>query len=643
MINWQTDIYRPTVSTDLLGFDNYQIYDLIFTNSTQAISYYIYTPAIEQKLYKNASIRYITSANLPNPLGITNNADPNNPLANAIFLSYGSQGNYGWIVMENYQEITSKTPESFVFDRTESRRIPPEIYAVQRYTPYGAANTDLMYTLLDEYKVLTDSLKINWKQLIISQDIIYSGIAQVSGLFEVEYWSNNYLEKHPLINNTLDYRKIKVRLVKGNLFSFKLLNPIAHTLRVPLELQAATAVGQPLLIDILSGNRIYANSLSVATSPPTPPPSGFIFKKYKKDFYNPDAIFNPGTGVASGFYPSIEWYPPTNPEIKSYQVSNYTWNDYRVLRATNRVAASTWGVDADVGDYPLISAAQMAEWHFLPQPSQFEQYGNIPMDSIRTIQILALLEKISNAIDAETYGEDPNQPGLKRVANLGWGIMKLLEVMGIRRQPDGKYLTTTESKKYERTRENSPTWKQGDYGNGEWGKFGLAFKYLPTTYKDGQRQDHQYDIVHDYPQLLAAVLDQLDHSLNIQHGSEVRIPAGQDIQSYPNQGAATIDTAARIIQMERAIEQLLTMQVETSNSVREIFAGIGIPITTKIAKAEIGGQIVDIHYPAYQQSKPSIIETIGSLKSNVGLILGALMPQKSPKDNPLNPWNWKKK
>lgn len=504
--------------------------------------------------------------------------------------------------------------------------------AFQSYDPHCKILQDFSVFVKD-YPALSIDGKSNYLHLITGNPLdsrqVLSGITFTAVLTEtvaISFYRRSELETHPKISHTLDYWRKVYRFQNGKSYTLDFTNIVLGSMLVSSASIAA-------IINSYNAPNSYSGQYFFASNIPS-------LIAYWNTLYP--------TPVAIDYSKTADHYTLTNtnsiPLDAIYETSVSTSTGItRVMAANN----DRWGHGSTVipqnrppNNHSLFNFDHQSLFETI-QPDG--SHGNYMTDSPRILEIWQAIPKlidIWDSLDAGTYAKD--DANLPRKANLGWGIIKLLEVMGIRRQPNGKFLTTVESKKYERTRENSPKWKQGDYGDNEWGKYGMAFKYLPTTYTDGQRQDNQYDIVHDMPQLMAAIIDQLDHALNIQHGSEVRIPVGKDVQAYPNQGAATIDTAARIIQLERMVEQLLVMNIETSNSVRELFAGIGVPITTKAVKVDVGGQVRDIQYPGYQQSKPSVAESIGSLKNNLAIALGALMPRKSPKKNSLNPWSKEK-
>lgn len=620
---WNDDNLRPAVPTPLIGFDNYEIYDLVITNSTVNTSFYSYYPTVKKHSYTNTNTRDELFPVGVTPLGITNNADPLNPTATAV-TPYGEAYIDGvlhrnWIIYENYQETIVTIPERLVFNRSESTKPPSRIYAVQRYTPAGAANTSLIYSLLDEFKPLINSPILNWEQLIIKETIKYSGIAQVSGLFELEYWGNNYLEGHPLISCTLDYRKLKVRLVKNKRFTFTLYHPVAHSIRADVALLNATATGKPLITDILASNRNYASSLSVVIPPPGVPPAGQVFNNYSKRFFDPAASFNPSTGVGYRLFPAIEWSSPDNPPpVSGYQTATYQWNDYRVLRATNRVTPSVWGVDADIGDYPLISQADRDSLHFTPQIDGSN--GTITMDSVRTIETLEFVRQIADAIDAATYAKDP-VTGSPRVANLGHLIEKVASFIGYRPEPDGSIDIKKESTTYASVAVKGEYVGGLDYCAGRFGKKGMYIKRLPNKRgADGKWAAGGIVKVHDLPQLHTELFGQLNQALNLQDSTSITIRDGTSTYSYPNQLALLTEIGTGVLQQRRQVREIWASSIVTQKTVNEVLAGFGLPVVSK--SLTVNGQ--QLPYWGVQPSQ-SLQKEIATSTYQGGAQLGQLL------------------
>jgi hypothetical protein len=680
-MTWETLRSDPYVSSSFdelhARLENYQIYSILLCDRTETRQTTKHEPGVNLPPYEVQSdvsfslvSRTLTAAgsgvarnnlveywkknysgsgqNAPSVLWISLEDDPNNPnlmpideaRANAAVNGFGLFGILPKYTSPEYQagdvysiqvslitpiytlwpNPSNKPPEINTFPPTNSEVTAENATVYQSFSPAGKIPINLA-DLLKPYvdRVFHGVVRSDYKSLIrghpndsrtLQHNI--SATATSARVIKYGYYRRNTLETHPKISDTLDWFAGNMSVKKGQHYLLPIIDPCFGTLVVDDATKSE-------IINIVQPGKYPIKYLFVENL-------GELITQWDTFYPADNAPINPPlastyTITESGVIPPLTYL------VTKLLAVAPTW---RVMAANNDVwghGSLTIAQNRPPNDHPIF---QFDHQRLFERYQTDNSYGEYMTDSPRIMNIEA-------ALGAGYYATDPNT-GLARVVNLGWAIMKMLEVLGIRRQPDGKFLTTTESKKYERTRQNAPKWTLGDYGIGEWGKFGMAIKFLPTTYKNGQRQDDQYDIVHDMPQLQAAILDQLDHALNIQHGSEVRIPVGKATQSYPNQGAATIDTAARIIQMERSIEQLLTMQIETANSVRELFAGLGIAVTTKAVKVDIDGQVKDISYPGYQQSKPSMMEELGAFKKNLAILMGMVAPRKAPKKNPLNPW-----
>lgn len=252
------------------------------------------------------------------------------------------------------------------------------------------------------------------------------------------------------------------------------------------------------------------------------------------------------------------------------------------------------------------------------------------MDSPRTIEIHA-------ALQADTYGNgDP-----KTVA---WLVNRTAQVNGIRVDVETKIDLVSE-KAYQRQTVNNPNLGNNPTGSPDYsltcyGAKGKIVPHLPTSYDANGRAERLYDVVHDRAQELEAVLNQLDRSLGIQHGSEIRF-TGIDgkIQSYPNQLALLLNLANKIEKIQYVSDRMLNVALVTGNEVRELYPGIGIPVTQKSLQLNdtTTGKAISLPYVGYQKNQPSIAKSLTTLAINIAVILGVLMPKKqAPSRNPFN-------
>jgi hypothetical protein len=675
------DTLSPPNITQLSEFDNYEIYSIVAA-CLPSVPATAYERAFTQEVWIAGTQDSVTFSAAQSGIAALDplvRASGNFPRGAAVFLASVVADSYRWTnfafdrILQNYPARQSNS------NTTANAR---KLYAVQSYSPKHrvdfagllsvmaayppkSGNGWIIYTTgsAEPIKWFSPVSEFDWSKLAVNGQVKFSGISPITGSLTYSYWGWNPFEQHPQINLCCDYRQHTIKLSQGKAFTLDLRYPIAQTLKIfnsslsviLAEISATVTGNKPNgLVEYLIGSTAYAARIVPQyLAPPIEPVPNQPPDADRLAYITWSKILFPSGGTAGGWEYKLDGGSGThNPPIVTRSRAIYTAVDlqYQIIPALN----NHWGHGATLPPFEefygilpdLPPGVTYEQLFFTPQFDN--SYGVLEMDSIRTLEIRELvgdldarLQALENSLDASVYGYDPEQPTEKRGANLGWLIEKIAQVLGIRRQPSGKFLTEQEASKYQRTRANNPRWSQGDYAQSTWGKFGMAINYLPTTYADGQRQDNLVDIVHDIPQLALAILDQLDHSQGIQHSSSIRLPVGDQVQAYPNQGAAVQDTAARTIDLERSIEQLLVMGVETGNSLRELYAGIGIPVSTKSVSVKIGGKIKSIAYPGYQQSKPSIFETLGGLQKNIGIIIGALMPRGNPIAS-LNPWAKKK-
>lgn len=437
------------------------------------------------------------------------------------------------------------------------------------------------------------------------------------------YYRSNLSETHPTISNTLDWVTARIEVKEGEIYILPVKDPMLGTLVTDADTQAE-------LLGITQNNRYSCK---------------YLFREYLPELISQWDVYYPLPGAvdpplastwtitATGQTPPLT-YSVTQilaviPIIRVMAASNNLWGYGSKSTNKNRPA----------GDHPIFNFDGAALFINL-QPDG--TYGTYMVDSPRLIENLEKTLEIHEALDAGVYASylDQNGQKVKRVTNIGWTLNKLAEVMGIRRKPNGKFLSLDEQARYDRTRLSNPKWKAGDYETTSWGNKGYAMRHVPTAYVNGQRQDNQYDLVTTIPQMIEALIDQIDLGQGLQHTSEIRIKVGDQVQSYANVGQLMIDLATRVIEIEALIQRSAVMQVETSNTVRELWPAIGLAVTTKSVLVKIGGKVQQIFYPGFQAGKGSIRDVISAGHVNLGILMGQLMPQKL-KDSRLNPFKKK--
>lgn len=602
--------------------DNYQVYSLvIFDQKIESTFTYL---ANGVSFPSGSGISYTEGNAVYHPdISIYNKAPSRTTLNNSIetigainCIAYQSYSPMGKIMLD-FADIFRKYPPHTIDSRSyRSRGAFYGVDITRQWVDYLTAEKSDYKSLLfgDKNDTRTIPEQVNCR-------------AASTRLIEVWYYRRNLLETHPRIEATYDWFKIELEVIANEQYTLLLPSGCLGGVYCPDDQTKAEIIAgfvsvnnylsKYLFLENVADLFVYWDSLHAAPAPPQPRPIGSTYHLPGEiNWVIPDADSWVETsweyywrGVESEGVRSIIESRYT-PLVRVMAANNDRWNHGTISTSQNRPPNDHYLFDFD--HQKLFEELQLDG-----------SYGTYMTDSTRLIELHA-------AVAASTYATYTNAAGqtVPRVANLGWMVEKIAAVLGIRRTPGGKFLDKKEQEKYQRNRLNSPKWNQGDYDLNSWGNRGYALRHVPTAFEGGQRQDNQYDLVHDMPQLFAAVLDQIDRGQGLQHTAEIRLKVGDRVQAYANVGQLTIDLAARVIEMESLLQKVAVMQVETSNSVRELFPGIGIAVTTKAAFISIGGKKMQILYPAFQSGKGSILDTLSSLKVNVGIILGQLMPQK---------------
>jgi hypothetical protein len=339
--------------------------------------------------------------------------------------------------------------------------------------------------------------------------------------------------------------------------------------------------------------------------------------------------------------------PPFNPTGKQLlQTIEYTASvgDLKLLAAHNNYWQNGFN-GTDIGtdnNHPLFLVDPAAAFnnHFKPQLGG--SYGDLTMDSPRIIEIHDRMEQVAVCLESEKYSTNEIDSGLPRVTTLGYLVENIGRVLGLRYDANGKIDRENERKKYLPATLNNPNLGGDKYSLNCWGTSGLVFPHLPTTYTVKGKGTELFDVVHDIPQMMTAILRQLDVSLSIQHGSEIRVN-GLDgkIHSYPNQLAVHLECLQKLESIKYNCERTLSASLVTSNEVRGLYSGIGIPVAQRMLQLKgANGKTFNLPYFTHQKDKPSIATELTTVKINLAVINGVLMPkQQSGKANMLNPFN----
>ena len=259
------------------------------------------------------------------------------------------------------------------------------------------------------------------------------------------------------------------------------------------------------------------------------------------------------------------------------------------------------------------------------------------------------LNDVWKALDAGKYSINDLDPTKPLIPNLGFLIKNTARVLGLRLDANGNVDRALEKAQYLPATLNNPTLgdkdsegKFNDYSLSCWGLRGRMMPHLPTAYAAGGKPTALYDVFHDIPQQLEAILRQFDISLGIQHGSEIRLPGlDSKIHAYPNQLAMQQEMLRRTEAIQQATSKIQNIVLVNSQETREIVSGIGFATTQKYLQLRDGsGSKQFLPYFGHQKNMPSIAQRLTTVDINLAIQNGVLMPKKQPdKATVFNPFN----
>jgi hypothetical protein len=414
-----------------------------------------------------------------------------------------------------------------------------------------------------------------------------------SGGFRIGYYKRNKLESIPGLVS-IDWMEYEYQLIAGESVAINLDSAVLGTLYL-LSGSSAT-FGQ--IIDLPNEVGAYPYSAYL------PDQLSTLFAHWSELY---DAIPSPllvDPSPPTGFVEAARKYTTTTEAVRVL----------RSLAANNDCWSNNSGDPQDIAADPshpmfAIDNTRSRNWHISPRT---EGIGSLIMDSPRTIEIHA-------ALDAGNYASDDS--GNFRVASLGHFIERIAGMLGYRPEPDGTIDQEKERSIFARTLiKPDAGLPVGKYMAGRFGSIGMLMRRLPNRRKNGKWEAGGIVAVHDIPQLVTEVLDQLNQALNIQDSTSIQIRDGADTYEYPNQLALLSEIATGAIQQRRQVREIWASSIVSQQSINEVIAGMGLPTVSK--SITINNQ--KIPYWGIQPDK-SLQREIATVGYNVGVATGQLL------------------
>jgi hypothetical protein len=661
------DKFRPTAPVPPLGdFDNYEIYSLVAACLDSATV----TGYQRQEFQENWSN--------------TDTRDTTVPLAAAYAASVGNSDRpraaEAYTIIYASGGVAALYFPSFAFQ--DGREVSPagaftspappslrRLYAVQTFHPAGAVDFSALQAAMDGYPLRTGEgfraftgfhtpaivewfapvSPFCWENLAVNGRIKYRGIAATSGVLTYSYWARNPMEGHPLLDMTVDYRMESVQLIKGKPFVISLHYPIAQTLKfnkpaliagVSFNVIKDTITGDKPngLGEYLAGSTSYAESIRGNYPPPpllpvpTLPPFNdrFTFVYWAKPFYSqpgvgePLGVGNGGTELqldgavvdynhpATGSKENI----PAGPLIyQQIAAGNNCWNNAGAGLPYPPLTAPL---------PPLPDGVTVESLHFAPQPNN--NYGSIVMDSPRTLEIYEQVQIIFRALNAGRYGEKDTATDQYPVINYSLLMEKIAALLGHR--PDivtGEHSIEKEQKSVRQLMPPGADLNKQEYGGKYFGKKAMLMKRLPNQFgRDGTIAAGGVVAVHDIPQLMLEILDQLAISGGIQESGAIEIKDGATTRRYPNQLELMKDIALTASGTHQLAHQAFISSLVTQKQTAEIIGGLGLPTISRSINAVLNNKLEQVPYWGISPQF-SIARKIDTVGYNVGVVLGQVI------------------
>jgi hypothetical protein len=674
--------YSPPNLSGLSEFDNYEIYSLIVAVAPSTEYGYV---------HRNIAERWKSGGRL-----ISNQADYN--IFAALHPGgYQTRTEDAWessVSGDGFHQQTGffffdiylDTPARIVTNNLNKGRY---LYAIQSFAPKYKIDFTALKNRMDLYppkqgkswelqtagnynlpkKFEQNVDRFNWTKLAVNGVVVFEGIATETRKLTVDYWAHNYLENHPLIDFTADHRRIHVNMFKGKKFLVLLNHPIAETLTLSVssgnipaltEVSSTTVTRPTNISQYLSSSFVYGQNIQAnyqALPPINEPNKGdknnlFTTNSWLKLYLNGTDVLNDGNfyyggGTASGnelkFNGSVVAgnYPRIYSEITTAEITL----TYQELPALNDV----WGMGRNSLNYPELDArirtladVDTTYYDLFLKPQLDNSIGDLIMDSPIILENNRMLTAITNALDADKYSTNTIDAGKPRITTIGWYSENTARVLGLRFDDNGDIDFEKEKSDFMPATLNNPSTGEADsngkkngYNLTSFGLKGRFMPFLPTTYNAGNKEEILHDVVADIPQMLEATLRQIDKSLGIQHGSEIRLNSlDGKVQSFPNQLSLLLHLSRQIEEIKFSTAKSFNVAVVTGAEVRELFSGIGIPATNKFLTLQdtITGHEVQLPYFGHQKNQLSILKELSTIKINLAVQNGMMLPKKS---NPL--------
>jgi hypothetical protein len=275
-------------------------------------------------------------------------------------------------------------------------------------------------------------------------------------------------------------------------------------------------------------------------------------------------------------------------------------------------------------------------------PNNTEWIGDIMPDSLRVKEIHA-------ALQADKYANDDFNPQLARVANLGWLIDKMSNVLGLHFASDGEMLKVRDTE-HKKDGDTIPEqWQIGQWGKNNWiakkangqnvavNGVGYAYEVRSNgfgtdkyTGANNAIEEGGWVLVNSLIQLLEVKYDDDDRAFGLQDLGANVIPRADKTGyiAYEGLHSLLIEIAYMLSSLSGNISRSEVLNMKTVAILQELLASQGLPVELKTLPATVAGQTVQIPYPGLSSDSPSIVDFMFWILSNLSPLVSAQLAYK---------------
>ncbi|BFM38909.1 hypothetical protein [Synechocystis sp. LKSZ1] len=275
-------------------------------------------------------------------------------------------------------------------------------------------------------------------------------------------------------------------------------------------------------------------------------------------------------------------------------------------------------------------------------PNNTEWIGDIMPDSLRVKEIHA-------ALQADKYANDDFDTQKARVANLGWLIDKMSNVLGLHFASDGEMLKVRDTEHKKDGEVIPEQWQIGQWGKNNWiaKKFngqkvavnGVGYAYEVRSNGFGTDkftgantsiEEGGWVLVNSLIQLLEVKYDDDDRAFGLQDLGANVIPRADKTGyiAYEGMHSLLIEIAYMLSSLSGNISRSEVLNMKSVAILQELLASQGLPVELKTMPATVAGQSVQIPYPGLSSDSPSLVDFMFWILSNLAPVVSAQLAYK---------------